>query len=53
MLNLLGDGKCTSQIGKVSKDLNKIFSVHCLGTFEVEQVIRECLFAFPYIWASV
>jgi len=24
--------------------------VHCLATFEVENVIHECLFAFPYIW---
>jgi len=26
--------------------------VHCLVTFEVEHVIRECLFAFPYIWVK-
>jgi len=24
--------------------------VHHLSTFEVEDVIKECLFAFPYIW---
>ena len=35
------------------KDLDKNFSVHCLVTFDVEDVIQKCLFAFPYIWASV
>jgi len=24
--------------------------VHCLVTFEIEHVIQECLFAFPYTW---
>jgi len=24
--------------------------VHCLATFEIENVIQECLFAFPYLW---
>jgi hypothetical protein len=37
----------------VSKDLNKNCSVQGLVTFEVEHVIKECLFAFPYMWASV
>ena len=50
---MLGDGKCTSLIGRVSKDLNKNCSVHNLTTFEVEHVISECLFAFPYLWVSV
>ena len=55
MLKQLGDGKCTSSIGKVNKYLDKNYRVHCLVTFafEVEEVIQECLFAFPYIWASV
>ena len=37
----------------MSKDLNKNCSFQRLVTFEVESVIRECLVAFPYIWASV
>ena len=37
----------------VSKDLNKNCSFQELVTFEVESVIRKCLSAFPYIWASV
>ena len=37
----------------MSKDLNKSYSVQNLDTFKVEHVIRECLFAFPYMWASV
>jgi hypothetical protein len=37
----------------MSKDLNKNCSVQRLVTFEVENVIQECLFAFPYIWASI
>ena len=40
-------------MGKVSKDLNKNCSFQSLVTVKVESVIRECLFAFPYIWASV
>ena len=50
---MLGNGKCTTRIGKVGKDLNKNCSVQGLATFEVECIIRECLFAFPYMWASV
>ena len=35
------------------KDLDKNDSVNCLVTSEVEDVIKEIIFAFPYIWASV
>jgi hypothetical protein len=28
-------------------------SVHRLAGFNVKGVIKECLIAFPYIWASV
>jgi hypothetical protein len=41
------------KLEKVSKNLNKNCSVQRLVTFEVEDVIRECLIPFPYIWASV
>ena len=34
------------------KYVDKDYSVHCLVTFEVEDVIQKCLFAFPHIWAS-
>ena len=37
----------------MSKDLNQDCSVQGLVTFAVESVIKECLFAFPYMWASV
>jgi hypothetical protein len=43
----------STSIEKVSKDLNRNCSVQELGSFEVEDVITECLYAFPYIWASV
>ena len=49
----LGDGEYINSMGKVSKDLNKNCSVRTCVTLEVESVIRACLFAFPYIWASV
>ena len=35
------------------KYVDKDYSVHCLVTFEVEDVIQRILYAFPYIWASV
>ena len=41
------------EFGKVSKDLDKNYSVHSLVTFEVEEVIKKCLFAFPYMWVSI
>jgi hypothetical protein len=37
----------------MSKDLNKNCRVQKLVTFEMENIIRECLYAFPYIWASI
>jgi len=40
----------------VSDDLNKHCSVHSRAGFEVKRkkgIVRECLIAFPYIWASV
>ena len=33
-------------------NLNKNCSVQRLDTFNVESVVKECLHAFPYIWAS-
>ena len=41
------------EFGKVSKDIDKNYSVHSLVTFEVEEVIKKCLVAFPYIWVSL
>ena len=35
------------------KYVDKDYSVFCLVTFKVEDVIQKCLFSFPYIWASV
>ena len=37
----------------MSKYLNKNCSAQKLDTLEIEHVIRECLFAFPFMWASV
>ncbi len=40
----------------MSDDLNKHCSVYSGAGFEVkrtEGIVRECLYPFPYIWASV
>jgi hypothetical protein len=53
VLKQLGDGEYTSYIGKMSKDPNKNCRAQRHVFFEVEDVIQECLFAFPDIWASI
>ena len=40
------------KLGRARNNLDKNCSVQNLVKFEVENVVQECLFAFPYIWAS-
>jgi hypothetical protein len=39
-------------MGIASNNLNKNCSVFSISGFEAENVVRECLIPFPYIWAS-
>ena len=43
-------------MGGVTDDVNKHYRVYSGAGFKVKgttSIVRECLYSFPYIWASV
>src|SRR6267378_4950186 len=37
----------------IGRDLIKQCRIYSSGRFDTKTIVRECLFQFPYLWASV